>query len=332
MNRGTWNLMVLLVVLGVALTTAPQRALAASAADTCEAGKLGITAKYAQCRLKADAKAAKSGAPADYSKCDLTAFALAEYKAGTGVCPTSDDQAAVANFVDACTDGVAAGLAGGDLPLDVATCNSSLASCQAATCGNARAEFGETCDGIDLHGATCASVAPGTPYGTLSCNGSCSGFVTTSCEGRFVDNGDGTLTDHATHLMWEIKDALHDDAVPWPGNANDPDNVYSWSALSDGVGPTGTVFTDFLAKLNGIDPLSPAGCYAGHCDWRLPSTDEMAAFPYGPAPGIGPVVPEAHWSNMASTFVAYTYDIVHHVVDFDDKTNEHAARGVRSVP
>src|SRR6266702_4091040 len=69
-------------------------AWAASAADKCEASKLGSAGKYAFCRLKADAKALKTGGTPDYSKCD-TAFAAkwaaTEAKAA-GACPSSADQ------------------------------------------------------------------------------------------------------------------------------------------------------------------------------------------------------------------------------------------------
>lgn len=77
---------------------------------------------------------------------------------------------------------------------------------------------------------------------------------------RFVDNGDGTLTDTKTGLMWEKK---RDD-----GGIHDKDNKYTWST---GTGdPNGTVFTVFLAKLNDT-ANGGANCFAGYCDWRLPA-------------------------------------------------------------
>jgi hypothetical protein len=45
--------------------------------------------------------------------------------------------------------------------------------------------------------------------------------------------------------------------------------------------PDGNAFTDFLTKLNdlvyGEAPHSTdgTGCFAGHCDWRLPNAAEL---------------------------------------------------------
>lgn len=82
----------------------------------------------------------------------------------------------------------------------------------------------------------------------------------TSCDQpRFEDNGDGTITDHLTTLVWEKKG----DA----GGLHDKDAEYSWS-----VGPPhtadGTAFTAFVSGLNG------AG-FAGAHDWRMPTFAEL---------------------------------------------------------
>jgi hypothetical protein len=66
----------------------------------------------------------------------------------------------------------------------------------------------------------------------------------------YVDNGDGTITDKVTGLMWE---KLLDD-----GSIHDWDNAYSWS---DAFGK--------IAVLN----MQP--CFTGHCDWRLPNRREL---------------------------------------------------------
>ncbi len=78
---------------------------------------------------------------------------------------------------------------------------------------------------------------------------------------RFVDNGDGTVTDTQTGLMWEKKS--DDDSI------HDKDNQYSWSLSDSSWGYwDGTVFTDFLAALN-------AEAFAGCSDWGLPTLDEL---------------------------------------------------------
>ena len=45
---------------------------------------------------------------------------------------------------------------------------------------------------------------------------------------RFVDNGDGTVCDHQTGLMWEQKDA--DDGTIDLNNPRDVNNFYNWSS------------------------------------------------------------------------------------------------------
>jgi len=84
---------------------------------------------------------------------------------------------------------------------------------------------------------------------------------------RFQDNGDGTITDRQTGLMWEKKDDS--------GGVHDQDNQYTWSALVGGVTGTnfdGTAKTDFLDVLNDVAG-GGSSCFAGHCDWRLPSVN-----------------------------------------------------------
>jgi hypothetical protein len=80
---------------------------------------------------------------------------------------------------------------------------------------------------------------------------------------RLVDNDDGTITDLQTGLQWEKKETELGSGADY-SNPHDVDNRYSWSA--DYAAPDGTVFTQFLATLN-----TPP-CFAGHCDWRLPTS------------------------------------------------------------
>lgn len=93
---------------------------------------------------------------------------------------------------------------------------------------------------------------------------------------RFVDNGDGTVTDSKTRLQWEKKS---DD-----GSIHDQDNTYTWSTGAPN-NPDGTAFTTFLKTLN------TEQCFAGHCDWRLPSVAEFQSLvDYGGFdPAIDPV-------------------------------------------
>ncbi len=92
----------------------------------------------------------------------------------------------------------------------------------------------------------------------------------TSC--RLVDNGDGTVSDLNTYLMWEKTTGTVGVILADPP-VTDVNNFYSWSNgdnLADG-----TALTFFLATLNngastdGGVGTSITGCFANHCDWRL---------------------------------------------------------------
>lgn len=101
---------------------------------------------------------------------------------------------------------------------------------------------------------------------------------------RFSDNGDGTVTDHSTGLTWEQKTTALESGMNF-SDPHDVDNEYTWTEpLVDvtGAEPTGTVYTDFLGRLNG----APDGvCFAGHCDWRLPTREELEGILDLSAPG-----------------------------------------------
>ena len=66
----------------------------------------------------------------------------------------------------------------------------------------------------------------------------------------YTDNGDGTISDGNTGLMWAKQS---DD-----GSIHDQDNVYTWS----------NAFAVYIAGLN-------AANFAGYNDWRLPNAKEM---------------------------------------------------------
>jgi hypothetical protein len=97
---------------------------------------------------------------------------------------------------------------------------------------------------------------------------------------RYVDDGDGTVSDLNTGLMWEQKRNL--DGTQNYADPRDADNDYTWcagtfpncAAATDP--PDGTAYTDFLGKLNGdtsSDGSTVTGCFANHCDWRLPTIE-----------------------------------------------------------
>jgi hypothetical protein len=161
----------------------------------------------------------------------------------------------------------------------------------------------------------------------------CAPFVDPTAP-RFVDNGDGTVSDTQTGLMWEQKDDL--------GGIHDKDNQYSWSAST--TEPDGTAFTTFLGTLNNstsADGTAISGCFAGRCDWRLPTSAELqtillAPFSCGTNPCIdpifGPTQPNLYWSgttNSGITLDAWAVRFSDGFLDFDDKSDSNSARAVR---
>jgi hypothetical protein len=130
----------------------------------------------------------------------------------------------------------------------------------------------------------CAPAVTGGPPTTTT-----STSTTTTTTLRFVDNGDGTVTDNRTGLQWEQKTA--------DGSVHDWGNLYAWSTTRGEEAPNGTAFTEFLGKLNRCvseDGHTVIEGFAGHCDWRLPTIAELqtillARFPCDMNPCIDPV-------------------------------------------
>src|SRR5262249_55476261 len=80
-------------------------------------------------------------------------------------------------------------------------------------------------------------------------------------------------------LQWELKTGPSDNVAS--ADPHDVDNKYTWNTeLPAAPTPNGPLFTEFLGTLNrGVsgDGSTTTGCFAGHCDWRLPKIGELAS-------------------------------------------------------
>jgi hypothetical protein len=233
----------------------------------CEAGKLKAMGKYVACRAKTEAKAAGKDEAVDSAKLTkcadkfLGTWDKAELKAA-GACgnpPGSDSTLAeatstvYANWATEYAAGGEADICAGSCDqctADLATCEGDLTTCEASegTCqGDLTTCQNQPAGGLPATGQT-------TSYGTGS-----DGDVQAGGALSYTDNGDGTITDNNTGLMWEKKDnseGIHDSQAK-----------HTWSTGTNNM--DGTITTTFLATLNG------GGGFAGHTDWRVPNRREL---------------------------------------------------------
>src|SRR5258708_14657161 len=101
------------------------------------------------------------------------------------------------------------------------------------------------------------------------------GTALAQAEDRFIDNGDGTISDTQTGLMWGEKTG-NPRGLPNPTDVHDVKHRYVWSDV--GGAPNGSAFTKFLYGLNGgasSDGASAGGCFGGPPYLGLPPFQEM---------------------------------------------------------
>jgi hypothetical protein len=245
-SRARW----IYLLASVVSIVATNHAVAATAAQKCGQSKNKEAGKYTYCRQKVEARFAVLGdsvaRTAGLQKCRDKydgKWPLLESKATTAgdVCPSVGDRDDIRDAADTFTSDVASALAGGTLPNcpgDLATCQSDLAACELTPNGQPL-KTGQT---------QCWDAA----FVPTSCGGTGQDGETQRGLARsYVDNGDGTITDERTGLMWEKLSSFD-------GSVNDSEDTYTWQ----------TAVTVKIGALNG-------SAFAGHTDWRLPNQFEL---------------------------------------------------------
>jgi len=144
---------------------------------------------------------------------------------------------------------------------------------------------------------------------------------------RFVDNGDGTVTDNATGLQWEKK-------VAGGGCLHCVYDVKTWAAA----------MSEWISEVNGYWNGSMRAGLGGHSDWRLPSFAELqtiliAPYPCGTSPCVdpifGPTVDFSYWSATTFAGIPHFAMCVYFnsgAAAFDNKDFSYYVRAVRSGP
>jgi len=320
----------------------------------CHVRKLEAARAFSACRIRAYSISVKKGTLLDFTRCD-TSYTKKWTKTellGGAACPTQGDLLDLQDEITGDVDIIASLLEDGALP----------------QCGDNVINGREYCDGTDVGAFTCASY--GYSSGTLQCDSSCLHHDLSGCSGResypatgqtvsypadlffsdaqavnddgavkagaalsFVDNGDGTISDLNTGLMWEKKS--NDSSI------HDVDRTYFWSKSG--------AFTvwDWLGLVNTEDGTG----FAGHNDWRLPNRRELDSlvdfshFNPSVVPAFnascteGCVLTECsctaladYWSSTtsaASTTLAWAVEFARGAADNRGKATARAVRAVR---
>jgi hypothetical protein len=179
--------------------------------------------------------------------------------------------------------------------------------------------------GADAHRDGAACTTPTAQPGSIQITQSKDGVQILRCRvgtGRFIDNGDGTITDTQTGLMWETKSGCP--------NVRCVDDRYTWD---DAMG-------NWLDWLNGrlISSASDGG-FAGYSDWRLPTLAELRTVDTrSGSPTIDPIFGSTaaafYWSASTGATGELGVGVIFNLnggVFFDRTTAFHHVRAVRAA-
>ena len=188
-------------------------------------------------------------------------------------------------------------------------------------------------------------------FGGLSCTGTATGnSFTGSCDGVYSLSGTMFCQQQILGIALTGPDPL---VGTGSASASGPDlhenlKTYTWNTTSGGITPNGTAFTDFLGALNAgasDDGTATTGYFADHCDWRLPTMEELSTL-LNPglgqcAFGSGPCIDESvfgpasdlYWSGTTinlephRAFLLVSFDLD---PERDTKDTDYSARAVRA--
>jgi hypothetical protein len=98
---------------------------------------------------------------------------------------------------------------------------------------------------------------------------------------EYRDNGDGTITDENTNLMWEKKDqaggGLHNwnNTYPWQGTCSNNSKTLCGTDADCLMGGNCVAAGGKLTIFQWVALLNTPPCFAHHCDWRIPNVKEL---------------------------------------------------------